>query len=86
MNIVGRYILCEIKPPASDLESLCKFPFPSTFAVDGLKSELPKYLAASEDVVSQSVINRLMYVLFYGVNNNIKNENNGWHEGEKNKA
>ena len=42
--------MCEMKPSASDLDSLNKFLFVSTSVIDGLKSELPKYLAGSEDV------------------------------------
>ena len=46
--------VCEMKSSASDLDSLSKFPFVSTSTIDGLKSDLPKYLAASEDVSSQT--------------------------------
>ena len=45
-----------MKPSASDLDSLSKFPFLSMSTIDGLMSELPKYLAASEDVSSQTDI------------------------------
>ena len=47
----------KIKPVAADLDSLCAFPFlNSTQVIDGLKSELPKYLAAAEDVSNQTDI------------------------------
>ena len=39
---------------AADLETLCAFPFlSSTQVIDGLKSELPKCVAASEDLSKQ---------------------------------
>ena len=42
---------------AADLDSLCAFPFlNSTQVIDGLKSELLKYLAAAEDVANQTDI------------------------------
>ena len=43
----------EIRPTSSDLDSLSVFPFLNTEAIEGLKSELPKYLAAVEDVSPQ---------------------------------
>ena len=45
----------ELKPTASDIDSLRVLPFlDSTPVIDGLKSELPMYLAAAEDVSSQT--------------------------------
>ena len=39
---------------AADLETLCAFQFlNSTQVLDGLKSELPRYVAASEDLSKQ---------------------------------
>ena len=45
----------ELKPTASDIDSLRMLPFlDSTPVIDGLKSELVLYLAAAEDVSSQT--------------------------------
>ena len=45
----------ELKPTAADIDSLRVFPFLDTARViDGLKSELPLYLAAAEDVSAQA--------------------------------
>ncbi len=40
----------ELKPTANDMDSFAAFPFLNTEAINGLKSELPEYLAAAEDV------------------------------------
>ena len=40
----------ELKPTAVDIDSLTAFPFLNSEVIDGLKSELPEYLAAAEDV------------------------------------
>ncbi len=40
----------ELKPTAVDIDSLNAFPFLNSEVIDGLKSELPEYLAAAEDV------------------------------------
>ena len=40
----------ELKPTAIDIDSLTAFPFLNSEVIDGLKSELPEYLAAAEDV------------------------------------
>ena len=43
--------IVEIKPSASDIERLRIFPFlDSDSIIDGLKVELPKYLATAEDI------------------------------------
>ena len=40
----------ELKPTAADIDGLTAFPFLNSEVIDGLKSELPEYLAAAEDV------------------------------------
>ena len=51
MNIQIR----DLKPTATDVDSLCAFPFlDSTSLIDGLKSGLATYLAVAEDVSSQT--------------------------------
>ena len=40
----------EIKPTTSDIDSLNAFPFVNSEAIIELKTELPAYLAAAEDV------------------------------------
>ena len=51
MNIQIR----DLKPTATDVDSLHAFPFLDlTSLIDGLKSELPTYLAVAEDVSSQT--------------------------------
>ena len=41
----------EVKPSATDIDCLKAFPFlNSQLIIDGLKSEIPTYMAASEDV------------------------------------
>ena len=45
----------ELKPTAADIGSLAAFPFMTSELIDGLKSELPEYLAAAEDVSSTSL-------------------------------
>ena len=43
--------ICDMHPNAEDIEDLCIFPFlNSDSIIHELKSELPKYLAAAEDV------------------------------------
>lgn len=44
--------LHELKPTANDLDSLQAFPFFDHEIIEGLKSELPLYLAAAEDSIS----------------------------------
>ena len=47
--------LNELKPTAIDIDSLRAFTFlDSTPVIDGLKSELPMYLAIAEDISSQT--------------------------------
>ena len=41
--------ISKLKPTTSDLDSLQVFPFLDSEAIEGLKSELPNYLAATED-------------------------------------
>ena len=43
----------ELKPTTSDLSSLSAFPCFDSEAIEGMKSELPKYLATAEDVSPQ---------------------------------
>ena len=43
----------ELKPTSSDLSSLSAFPCFDSEAIEGMKSELPTYLAAAEDVSPQ---------------------------------
>lgn len=43
----------ELKPTATDIGSFAAFPFLNTELLDGLKQELPEYLAAAEDVSDQ---------------------------------
>ena len=61
MNIQGEKYFTELqklgclqltlKPTATDVDSLCAFPFlDSTSLINRLKSELPSYLAVAEDV------------------------------------
>ena len=40
----------ELKPTANDVDSFAAFPFLNSEVISGLKSELPEYLAAAEDV------------------------------------
>ena len=41
----------ELKPSSADIDWLCKFTFlNSSFVIDGLKTELPQYLASAEGV------------------------------------
>jgi len=40
----------ELKPTAVDINSFTAFPFLNLEVINGLKSELPEYLAAAEDV------------------------------------
>ena len=42
----------ELKPTAEDIDTLHSFPFLDITIIDNLKSELPKYMAAAEDVSS----------------------------------
>ena len=43
--------VCELKPSSAAIDSLCKFTFlNSSFVIDGLKTELPQYLASAEGV------------------------------------
>jgi len=43
--------VCELKPSSADIDSLCKFTFlNSSSVIDGLKTELPQYLASAEGV------------------------------------
>ena len=42
-----------LKPTAMDMDAFAAFPFLNTELIDGLKQELPEYLAASEDVSDQ---------------------------------
>ena len=45
----------DLKPTATDVDSLRAFPFlDSTSLIDGLKSELPTYLAVAEDASNQT--------------------------------
>lgn len=46
--------VCKIKQSGSDQESLSTFSFLPAAIIDGQKSELPNYLAASEDVSNQT--------------------------------
>ena len=43
----------ELKPTSSDLSSLSAFPCFDSEAIEGIKSELPTYLAATEGVAPQ---------------------------------
>ena len=43
----------ELKPTSSDLSSLSAFPCFDSEAIEGMKSELPTYLAAAEGVAQQ---------------------------------
>ena len=43
----------ELKPTSSDLSSLSVFPCFDSEAIEGMKSELPTYLAAAEGVAPQ---------------------------------
>ena len=47
------YKVHELRPTAGDLDSLKSFPFFDQEIIDGLKSELPSYFAAAEDVSEQ---------------------------------
>ena len=40
----------ELKPTTDDVDSLAAFPFLKSEVINGLKSKLPEYLAAAEDV------------------------------------
>ena len=44
----------ELTPTAEDIDTLHSFPFLDITIIDNLKSELPKYMAAAEDVVFHS--------------------------------
>ena len=47
----------EIKPTAANIESLYAISFlDSTLTIDGLKAELPLYLAAAEDVSARTAV------------------------------
>ena len=43
----------KLKPPSSELSSLSAFPCFDSEAIEGMKSELPTYLAAAEGVAQQ---------------------------------
>ena len=45
--------VAELKPTATDIDALSSFPFLQSQTISDLKSELPQYLAAAEDVSSK---------------------------------
>ena len=49
--------ICELKPSSADIDSLCNFIFlNSSSVIDGLKTELPQYLASAKLCLTKSML------------------------------